>query len=48
MDVKSAFLNCFLEDEVYIEQPMSYEVKRHEDNILKLSKTLYRLKQPMG
>jgi hypothetical protein len=45
MDVKSAFLNGFLEEEIYIEQPMSYEVKGHEDNILKLNKALYGLKQ---
>jgi len=29
MDVKSAFLNSFLEDEVYIKQPIWYEVKGH-------------------
>jgi len=29
MDIKSAFLNDFLEEEIYIEQPMSYEVKGH-------------------
>ena len=44
MDVKSTFLNGFLE-QVYIEQPMSYEVKGHEDNVLKLNKILYKLKQ---
>jgi hypothetical protein len=47
MDVKSAFQNGFLEEDVYIEQPMSYEVKRHEDKILKLNKALYRLKQTL-
>jgi hypothetical protein len=45
MDVKLAFLNGFLEEEIYVEQPMSYEVKGYEDNILKLNKTLYGLKQ---
>jgi hypothetical protein len=29
MDIKSAFLNDFLEEEIYIEQPMGYEVKGH-------------------
>jgi hypothetical protein len=45
IDVKSTFLNGFLKEKVYIEQPMSYEVKRHEDKILKLIKDLYGLKQ---
>ncbi|KAH9670907.1 hypothetical protein KPL70_017154 [Citrus sinensis] len=45
MDVKSAFLNGFLEEEVYIEQPLGYVVKGHEDKVLRLKKALYRLKQ---
>jgi len=45
MDVKSAFLNGFLEEQVYIEQPMGYEVNEHEDKILKLNNALYGLKQ---
>ena len=45
MDVKSAFLNGFLEKEVCIEQHMDYDVKWHEDKVLKLNKVLYGLKQ---
>jgi len=45
MHIKSAFLNGFLEEEIYIEQPMSYEVKGHKDKVLKLNKALYVLKQ---
>ncbi|KAL0546298.1 hypothetical protein IC582_016205 [Cucumis melo] len=45
MDVKSAFLNGYLEEEVYLEQPSGYSVKSQEYKVLKLKKTLYGLKQ---
>ncbi|KAH9726136.1 hypothetical protein KPL70_008141 [Citrus sinensis] len=45
MDVKFAFLNRFLEEEVYIEQPLGYVVKGYEDKVLRLKKALYGLKQ---
>jgi hypothetical protein len=32
IEVKSTFLNGFLEEKVYIEQPIGYEVKGLEDN----------------
>jgi hypothetical protein len=46
-DVKSTFLNGFLEEEIHIEQPMGYEVKGYEDKVLKLNKSLYGLKQAL-
>ena len=45
MDVISAFFNVFIEEEIYIEQPICYEVKGHEDKLLKLNKGLYGWKQ---
>ncbi|KAH9681167.1 hypothetical protein KPL71_026862 [Citrus sinensis] len=44
-DVKPAFLNGFLDEEVCIEQPLGYSVKGHEDKVLRLKKVLYGLKQ---
>ncbi|KAL9261957.1 Retrovirus-related Pol polyprotein from transposon RE1-like protein [Drosera capensis] len=45
MDVKSAFLNGVLEEEVYLEQPPGYMKAGDENKVLKLKKALYRLKQ---
>ena len=45
MDVKSAFLNGYLEEEVYVEQPQCYEVPGQYHKVYKLKKELYGLKQ---
>ena len=42
MDVKSAYLNAYLDCEVYMEQPQGFE---DGDYVLKLKKSLYGLKQ---
>ena len=45
MDVKSAFLNGELKEEVYMGQPRGYEVKGKEEKVYRLNKELYGLKQ---
>ena len=45
MDVKSAFLNVNLEEEVYIEQPKGFVYSRKKVMIYKLHKALYGLNQ---
>lgn len=48
MDVKSTFLDGFLKEEVYIEQPLHYMVKSHEVKVLRLKKVLYGSKQALS
>jgi hypothetical protein len=45
MDVKSAFLNGPIKEEVYVEQPLGFEESEYLSHVYKLSKALYGLKQ---
>jgi hypothetical protein len=45
MDVNSAFLNGFLQVEVYVRQPLGFESVEFHHRVYKLIKALYGLKQ---
>ena len=45
MNVKMAFLNGELEEEIYMEQPDGFVVNGHEGKVCKLLKSLYSLIQ---
>ena len=44
MDVKTAFLNGVIEEEVYIEQPKGFVIHRKESHVCRLKKALYGIK----
>ena len=45
MDVKTAFLNGIIEEEVYIEQPEGFEIFSREPHVCRLKRALSGLKQ---
>ena len=45
MDVKSAFLNGYIMEEVYVSQPPGFQDHKHPNHVYKLKKALYGLKQ---
>ena len=45
IDVKSAFLNGYLEEEIFVEQPEGFLVQGKEEKVYLLKKALYGLKQ---
>ena len=45
MDVKSVFLNGFINELVYVDQPSGFEDPRYPNHVYRLSKALYGLKQ---
>ena len=45
MDIKSALLNIYINEEVYVEQPPSFEDDKKPNYVYKLKKALYGFKQ---
>ena len=45
MDIRSAFLNGYIQEEVYVEQPLGSENYEFPNHVFKLTNALYRLKQ---
>jgi hypothetical protein len=45
MDVKSVFLNGFLEEEIYVKQPPGFKSYEFTHRVYRLRKALYGLKQ---
>jgi hypothetical protein len=45
MDVKSAFLNGVIQEEVYVRQPTGFKNPKYPNRMYRLSRALYGLKQ---
>jgi hypothetical protein len=45
MNVKNAFLNGVIQEEVFVRQPLRFENPKYPNRVYKLSKALYGLKQ---
>ena len=45
MDVKRAFINGILAEQVYVKQPLGFEDVSHPNYVYRLDKALYGLKQ---
>jgi hypothetical protein len=43
MDVKSAFLNGVIQEEVFVRQPLGFENSKYSNRVYKLLKALYGL-----
>ena len=41
MDIKTTFLHCMLQEEVYVEQPQGFEVEDRKTHVCRLKKELY-------
>jgi hypothetical protein len=48
MDVKTAFLNGPIKEEVYVEQPPGFKSEEYPNRVYKLHKVLYGLKHGMN
>ena len=46
--MKSAFLNGYINEEVFVSQPPGFEDHQHPGHVFKLKKALYGLKQALG
>ena len=44
MDMKATFLPGYLEEEIYMKQPKGFTIKRKEELVYMLQKSLYGLK----
>ena len=45
MDVKTAFLNGYLYEDIYMDQPKGFVDPKHPNKVCKLQRSIYGLKQ---